>query len=93
MQVKNLNGTSNNKCKCEDWLTHLENFSGIKRGYCSKGACLAKATLGAHVQKVDPNDSSWYIIPLCAACNKGETSFSTSATLVSANVSQTCGKK
>jgi hypothetical protein len=33
--------------------------------------CGNKATDGAHVQKDNPYDRSWYIIPLCHACNMG----------------------
>lgn len=91
-KVKNLNGTSDNTCKCGSWLAHWEKFSGKQRGLCSKTTCSAKATVGAHVQKDDSTDKAWYIVPLCDACNKGEKSFSVDQPLVSANVSETCGK-
>ena len=92
MKVKNLNGTSANKCNCGSWLEHWEKFSEKKRGTCSKVGCAAKATVGAHVQKDGSTDEAWYIVPLCDGCNKGVKSFEVETTLVSANVSKTCGK-
>jgi hypothetical protein len=31
--------------------------------------CGNKAADGAHIQKISPDDRSWYIIPLCRSCN------------------------
>ena len=69
-KVKNLNGTSDNACsKCGTWLKHWEKLSGKTANKC--GHCTTKkATVGAHVQKAEGNDSKWYIVPLCAECNK-----------------------
>ena len=94
MKVKNINGTSNNVCKCESWLAHWEAFSGQTAGFCAQETCTAVADVGAHVQKDDPTDRAWYIIPLCKEHNKatGVMELSDSIELVSANVSQTCGK-
>lgn len=96
MKVKNINGTSQNTCKCDSWLGHWEKFSGQSLPiYCPEVKCTQKPEVGAHVQKDSSTDSSWYIVPLCKAHN-GETGksleISGSVTLVSANVSETCGK-
>ena len=94
MQVKNLNGTAQNKCKCESWYAHWQKFSGQKANHCVVSGCLGPDLVGGHVQKVSNPDSSWYVIPICRACNgrKGQTlNVYDQVKLVSANVSQTCG--
>ena len=95
MKVKNVNGTSENVCKCGSWLNHWKKFSGQSRTYCPVVSCLEKIEVGAHVQKDSTTDSSWYIIPLCKKHN-AETGksldISDVVVLVSANVSKTCSK-
>jgi len=96
MRVKNINGTSGNICKCGSWLKHWEKFSRQSLPpYCSEKTCMKKPEVGAHVQKDNSTDNSWYIVPLCNVHN-GETGKSIdimdSTVLVSANVSETCGK-
>ena len=54
MKVHNINGTSDNKCKCGSWEAHWEKFNERKRSwpkYCSESSCTESATVGAHVQK------------------------------------------
>lgn len=96
MKVKNINGTSANICKCGTWLEHWKKFSNQHLpGSCPVANCTQKPEVGAHVQKDSSTDSSWYIVPFCKAHNaeKGKSLFiSDSITLVSANVSITCGK-
>ena len=97
MKVKNINGTSDNTCKCGSWLDHWKNFSGQSvPTYCPEEGCIQNPEVGAHVQKDSSADSSWYIVPLCKIHN-GQTgqsiAISESVRLVSANVSSTCGKK
>ncbi|QSX31045.1 hypothetical protein JYB88_05215 [Shewanella cyperi] len=95
MKIKNINGTSDNNCKCTSWLDHWKNYS--KQGlpnYCPEATCTAKPEVGAHVQKESGSDSSWYIVPLCKAHNAQKNTtltISDSISLVSANVSSTCG--
>ena len=96
MKVKNINGTSDNTCKCNSWLDHWKRFSGQSvPTYCPEEKCTLKPEVGAHVQKDGYADDSWYIIPLCKTHN-GETgktvTVSDSIALASANVSKTCGK-
>lgn len=95
MKVKNLNGTAQNKCKCVSWYAHWEKFSGQKANQCVVIGCKGKPEVGAHVQKDSSADSSWYVIPVCTACNnkRGEPlNVVDEVKLVSANVTQTCGR-
>jgi len=97
MKVNNINGTSDNTCKCGSWLDHWKKFSGQSLpSYCSEKTCTGKPEVGAHVQKDGSTDTAWYIVPFCAKHNS-ETGKSLeivdSVKLASANVSQTCGKK
>lgn len=92
--VKNINGTSDNSCKCTSWIKHWEKFSGQSALFCSAYGCMTRSGLvGAHVQK-NTTDMKWYIIPLCSAHNQteGELSISDSTTFVSANKKETCEK-
>jgi len=94
MKVKNINGTSDNKCVCGSWIKHWEKHSGRTALYCSEKSCLQSSELvGAHVQKTT-SDMSWYIIPLCQEHNKSkiELEIADSTIFVSANRSQTCEK-
>jgi hypothetical protein len=96
MKVVNINGTSQNTCKCGSWLEHWKKFSGqtISK-WCSEEKCIKAPEVGAHVQKDSSTDKSWYIVPLCNDHN-GQTgkalTLVESVTLVSANISLTCGK-
>lgn len=98
MKVKNINGTSDNSCKCGTWLKHWEKYNTGSQSipiYCREVSCMGKPEVGAHVQKADSTDTSWYIVPLCSAHNakKGESiTLMEGTALASANVSQTCGK-
>jgi hypothetical protein len=94
-KVKNINGTSDNNCKCGSWLKHWEKFSGQKPGWCAEASCRKDSTVGAHVQKSESLDNKWYIIPLCGdhnALEGKEISIMDSTILVSANKSETCEK-
>jgi hypothetical protein len=96
MKVKNINGTSDNTCKCGSWLEHWKKFGGgLLLTYCPVTKCYEKAEVGAHVQKDSSYDTNWYIVPLCKTHNgeKGKSlDIDNSVVLVSANVSETCGK-
>jgi len=94
MKVKNINGTSANKCKCASWLDHWKKFSGKPTpSYCAQSSCVSRPTVGGHVQKDSVYDKDWYIIPLCDSHNRQATEMEVmdSTIFVSANVSQTCG--
>lgn len=93
MKVYNINGTSDNDCKCGSWKNHWINYGGKSwPKYCSEKSCLSAPEVGAHVQKAS-GSADWYIIPLCKAHNKTskELEVSDSTTLVSANRGKTCG--
>ncbi len=95
-EVKNINGTKENICNCGSWLKHWEKFGEQKAGLCAEVSCQKKAIVGAHVQKSDSSDSSWYIIPLCKEHNNlfgQKISIKGSIKLVPANKQKTCAKK
>lgn len=92
--VKNLNGTSDNNCKCESWLKHWKNFMGKSLpATCREINCNETVLVGAHVKKVGGSDNSQYIVPLCQSHNKSTDSFNVvDGCLVSANKQLTCDK-
>jgi len=97
MKVNNINGTSETTCACGSWLDHWKKFSGqTLPQFCPQVKCTEKPEVGTHVQKDSTTDKNWYIIPLCSTHN-GETGnsliISDYLNLVSANISDTCGKK
>ena len=97
MIVNNINGTSDNSCKCISWLEHWKKFSGRSLPeFCPEENCTQSPEIGAHVQKDSSisSDRNWYIVPLCKKHNAetGKTLNIFDIPLVSANVSQTCGK-
>lgn len=93
MKITNINGTSQNKCSCGSWLKHWEKFSARTTKYCYEKNCLETGLVGAHVQKADSTDQSWFIAPLCQSHNMSKTDIEliSGAKLVSANKSKTCG--
>jgi hypothetical protein len=96
MKLKNINWTDNTTCSCGSWLEYWKKFSGQTLPvFCPEEKCIQMSEVGAHVQKANSNDESWYIVPLCKTHN-GETgkslTISDSVNLVSANVGRTCGK-
>lgn len=97
MKVNNVNGTTDSTCRCGSWLEHWKKFrGGMLPTSCSERTCTKNPEVGAHVQKDSASDKGWYIVPLCKDHN-GQTGKSLdimdSTTLVSASVSQTCGKQ
>lgn len=93
-KIKNINGTSDNNCKCISWLKHWEKFSGQTTQFCVEKTCTGKDLVGAHVQRADSSDMSWYILPLCKSHNQssGVIEVSDSYKFVSANIKETCDK-
>jgi len=95
MKVININGTSDNTCNCGSWLNHWQKFSRQSLpSFCPEKSCKNKPEVGAHIQKDNIYDKSWYIIPLCKDCNAktGEMlEVIDSIKLMSANVNETCG--
>ena len=94
MKVKNINGTSQNKCKCGSWLQHWRNFSKQTATECRAKGCSRNNLLGAHVQKDVDYDNRWYIVPFCHEHNKavGSVELVVGTKLVPANKSETCDK-
>jgi hypothetical protein len=96
-RLLNINGTEDNPCSCGSWLNHWVNFSGQEIPYqCPVAGCDNITLIGAHVQKNDPSDNAWYIIPLCLTHN-AYTDFLLidwpGIRLVPANVWETCKKR
>ena len=92
MKVYNINGTSDNTCKCGSWKQHWINFSGQKwPKCCCEKNCSNSAEVGAHVQKVN-GSMRWYIVPFCKKHNNKAQSLEIldSTILVPANRSETC---
>lgn len=92
-KVKNINGTSQNQCSCGSWIQHWRNFGGAsQRRYCCEKTCVNTNLVGAHVQKYNSTDRSWYIAPLCQLHNKsvGVLELESTVKLVSANKNLTC---
>jgi hypothetical protein len=88
----NKKGTSVRSCYCGDWKQHWINYSGKSwPSVCSVSGCSNKPTLGAHV--INASVSGEKIVPMCDSCNGKTSSFNLrdGVTLVSANVSETCG--
>jgi len=96
MQVKNINGTSDNSCNCGSRLEHWKKYSGQPPpASCPVTTCGEEPEEGARVQRDNSTDTKWYIIPLCKTHNgkKGASiEIGDYKTLVSANVSETCGR-
>jgi hypothetical protein len=96
MKVTNINGTTDNTCKCGSWLEHWKKFGGQRLPMCCpEESCRQQPEVGAHAQKEGSTDGNWYIIPLCSVHNRetGKTlEVSDGIELASANVSETCGR-
>ena len=96
--VRNINGTSSNKCMCKSWLAHWRNYTDSERVYCAVVPCNNPAQVGAHVQVDDwRSDFSWWIVPFCKKHNvhhnTREMYVDWRVTLVSADVASTCKRE
>ena len=63
MKVKNVVGSSRFPAPkgYSSWLEYWEHQTGEKAYFCGSYACLRKDVVGAHVQKAEGSDKSWYI--------------------------------
>ena len=52
-----------------------EKQTGTKKYTCGASGCSNSDLVGAHVQKANSSDKSWYITPLCKACNQRTDEF------------------
>ncbi len=94
--VRNINGTSDNKCKCKSWLAHWK-LGTNKKGFipCSVYGCSRRAEVGAHVLVTDGRSNwQWWIAPFCKKhnhkSNTDEMYLKIGVELISANVQNTC---
>lgn len=79
-KIKNVNGSSRfaSPAGYDTWLDYWEDKSGKSAWRCSATNChkFGRSNLvGAHVQKVNGYDHSWYIVPLCRSCNNRTDEF------------------
>ncbi|GGF41230.1 hypothetical protein GCM10011611_54570 [Aliidongia dinghuensis] len=93
--VKNLNGTTDNKCECASWIAHWRNCTGSDRVLCCVVPCGRLAQVGAHVIVIDRrSDRSWWIVPMCKKHNNTHNQepmyIKRDIEMVSANVYRTC---
>ncbi len=95
MKITNINGTSQDACPCGSWLEHWKKFSRQQITYCAVSTCVKKDIVGVLVQRDDPTDRNWYVIPLCKT-HSGEKGKALEVgivyQLVSADTAETCGK-
>ena len=97
MLLTNINGTSDTNCSCGSWLKHWQNYNPNNQKpptYCPVENCLNKDLVGAHVQKNNILDRSWYICPLCNKHNQSTKSLEVGdfISLAPANKGETCRK-
>jgi hypothetical protein len=69
MKVCRLNGTNQLGRPDRTWLAQWELSSGQSAFLCAVKDCIMMPCVGGLVQR-DVGDASWYIVPLCAACNR-----------------------
>jgi len=94
--VRNINGTTRNKCWCSSWLSHWYAATGSARTTCCVLGCRQPAQVGAHVRIDDARHyGHWYIVPFCKGhnhtTNQAVMFIKRDTTLISANVTVTCG--
>lgn len=76
-KVKNVLGSSRFAAPdgYSSWLDYWEKQTGTKKFTCGASGCSNSDLVGAHVQKANSSDKSWYITPLCKACNQRTDEF------------------
>ena len=84
MKVKNINGSSRFPAPSgyKSWLEYWEKQTGRRVTYCGSANCYGTDLVGAHVQKAEGSDKTWYITPLCKSCNQRSDTFEVYSTLV-----------
>jgi len=96
MLIKNINGVEEKACGCESPLIHWGKYSGQSPSLCPVSECLNTLEVGAQVQKENPKDKGWYIIPLCLKHNAmtGDSlPVNDKIELVSVKVRKACGPR
>ncbi len=84
MKVKNVPGSSRfpKPRGYNSWLEYWSAHKGYTSPFCSAYGCYSTGLVGAHVQKVNSMDLSWYIVPLCKSCNQRVDTFDVDANLL-----------
>lgn len=77
MRVKNVSGSSRFPAPrgYNSWLEYWEKQSGRHVTICGTTGCNNNDLVGAHVQKVNSANQSWYITPICKSCNSRTDEF------------------
>lgn len=75
--VKNVVGSSrfSPPTGYNSWLEYWESQTKEKKNICGAANCSNKDLVGAHVQKANSTDKSYYITPICKACNNKTDEF------------------
>lgn len=83
-KVKNVNGSSRFLAPSgyDSWLDYWEKQTGEKKSVCGAANCSDGDLVGAHVQKANSIDRSYYITPICRACNQRTDEFDVTWRLV-----------
>ena len=58
------------------WLEYWEKQTKTHKSICGVIGCNNTDLVGAHVQKVEGSDKSYYITAICTACNNKTNEFS-----------------
>lgn len=76
-RVKNVNGTDRFSAPTgyNSWLEYWEKQTGQRKSICGASGCSNGDLVGAHVQKANSTDKSFYITPLCRSCNQRTDEF------------------
>ena len=95
MEVKNINGRSDDSCKCGSWLEHWRKRTWHDNPFCSVDGCRNRRAVGVLIQKVFPADGFWFVVPVCEEHGRarGTLVLKEFVALVSADVSRTCGQR
>lgn len=74
VKVKNMHsGSKDAPSGYDSWIDFWKKKKGkIGTIYCANTECDRIAEHGGHVIKVNSDDKSWYIVPLCVKCNENK---------------------
>lgn len=84
VKIKNVNGSGRFSVPYgyNSWLDYWEANARDKSRICGASNCSGSDLVGAHVQKANSTDKSYYITPLCRSCNRRTDEFTTHWVLV-----------
>lgn len=69
VNIKDIDKTCNNRCKCDNWLTHWIIYASKPAVFCAEDNCREMKNLkGVLVEKEGSEDL--YVVPLCMEHSK-----------------------